>query len=245
MTMPPLSSHRPPPPLRPIAVDRQALVAIDAASHSSNAGARTTAAVSAVALLFSGFSFWDSSIKGPNLKIFVPPVIQYSSPYNNTNFEVIAVPITFVNDGGRTGTVLSLDLEVTGPKSKQVKHFYAADFGRWTMDKTRANAYEPFAPMSLAGKASRTETVLFYTKGPAEKPEQLITEPGIYNFTLKLDEAAVNDWGPLDKFLAHDPAQLSFAMELRDYDARAFQNGTLPLYSTTGRSAKSDDPPPK
>ena len=158
---------------------------------------------------------------------------------------MIAVPVTFVNDGGRTGTVLSMDLEVTGPKSKEVKHFYAADFGRWTMEKTRNSSYEPFAPISLAGKASRTETVLFYTKSPTEKPEQLITEPGIYNFTLKLDEADVNDWGLLDKVLQHDPTELSFAMELRVYDARAFQNGTLPMYSTTGRSSKSDDPPAK
>ncbi len=247
MSMPPLSSHRPPPPppLRPVAVDRPAQVAVDSANHSGNSGGRTAAAVSAIALLFSSFSFWDSSIKGPHIKIFVPPVIQYSSPYNNSNFEMIAVPVTFVNDGGRTGTVLSIDLEVTGPKTKEVKHFYAADFGRWTMEKTRNSSYEPFAPISLAGKASRTETVLFYTKSPTEKPEQLITEPGIYNFTLKVDEADVNDWGPLDKLLQHDPAQLSFAMELRYYDARAFQNGTLPMYSTTGRSAKSDDPASK
>ena len=204
-----------------------------------------TAVASAVALLFSAFSFWDSSIKGPHLKIFVPPVIQYSSPYNNSNFEMIAVPVTIVNDGGRTGTVLSMELEVSNAKTKEPKHFYAADFGRWTMEKTRAGSYEPFAPISLNGKASRTETVLFYTKSPAEKPDQLITEPGVYNFDLKLDEAPVNDWGPLDKLISKGPAKLSFAMELRFYDARAFQNGTLPMYSTTGRSSNSDEPKPK
>ena len=250
MSMPPLSSHRPtppPPPLRPVSVDRPVQVAIDAAAHNNTntTGGRVTAAVSAIALLFSGYSFWDSSIKGPDLKVFVPPVIQYSAPYNNSNFEVIAVPVTFVNDGGRTGTVLSMELEVTNPKTKETKHFYAADFGRWTMEKTRASSYEPFAPISLNGKASRTETVLFYTKSPAEKPDQLINEPGVYQFKLKLDEAEVNDWGPLEKLSAHGPAQLSFAMELRFYDARAFQNGTLPMYSTTGRSSKSDDASPK
>ena len=179
-----------------------------------------TAVASAIALLFSVFSFWESSIKGPNIKVFVPPVIQYSSPYNNSNFEMIAVPVTLVNDGGRTGTVLSMELEVSNSKSKEPKHFYAADFGRWTMEKTRAGSYEPFAPMSLAGKASRTETVLFYTKSPAEKPEQLITEPGVYTVKLKLDEAPVNDWGPLDRLISHGPAELSFAMELRYFAAR-------------------------
>ena len=229
-------------PQRQPAGDGPAQVTIDSAAHGADG--RLTAAISVLALVLSGYSLWDSSLRGPDLKVFVPPVIQYSAPYNNSNFEVIAVPVTLVNDGGRTGTVLSMELEATNPKSKETKRFYAADFGRWTMDKTRANGYEPFAPISLAGKASRTETVLFYTNGPAEKPDQLIREPGVYEFKLMLDEAQVDDFGPLDRIARHGPAQLSFSMNLRDYDARAFLNGTLPLYSTTGRSAKSGDVSP-
>jgi hypothetical protein len=228
------------PPQLPPAADGPTRFVLEAAGNAQKSGGRITAVASAIALLFSAFSFWESSIKGPNIKVFVPPVIQYSSPYNNSNFEMIMVPVTFVNDGGRTGTVLSMELEATSTKAKEPKHFYAADFGRWTMEKARAGAFEPFAPISLPGKASRTETVLFYTKGPNEKPEQLITEPGVYTFKLKLDEAPVNDWGPLDRLLGHRPAVADFAMELRSYDARAFQNGTLPMYSTTGRSSKSE-----
>jgi len=217
--------------------DGAAQVTIDTVAH--NAGGRFTAAISVLALALSGYSLWDSSLRGPDLKVFVPPVIQYSAPYNNSNFEVIAVPVTFVNDGGRTGTVLSLQLESTNPKTKETKRFYAADFGHWTMEKTKAGGYEPFAPISLAGKASRTETVLFYTNGPSEKPDQLIRDPGVYQFKLMLDEAEVDDFGPLDRIARRTPTELAFAMELRDYDARAFLTGTLPLYSITGRSAKS------
>jgi hypothetical protein len=233
------------PPQLPPAAEGPARFVLEAAGHAPKSSGRMTAVASAVALLFSAFSFWESSIKGPNIKVFVPPVIQYSSPYNNSNFEMIAVPVTLVNDGGRTGTVLSMELDVSNSKTKEPKHFYAADFGRWTMEKTRAGAYETFAPISLAGKASRTETVLFYPKSPAEKPDQLITEPGVYNFKLKLDEAPVNDWGPLDKLLGHTPAEISFTMELRFWDARSFQNGTIPMYSTTGRSTNSGDAPAK
>ena len=216
-------------------------IAEEAAHHGR--GGRLTAVISVVALLFSGYSLWDSSLRGPRLKLFVPPVIQYSSPYNNTNFEVIEVPVTLVNDGGRTGTVLSMDLEVTNPKTNETKRFYAADFGRWTMEKTRANAYEPFAPISLSGKGSRSQTVLFYTNGPAQKPDQLIHEPGTFNFKLTIDEAAADDFGPLDRLFRAGPTQLTFATELREYDARAFQNGTLALYSVTGRSVKGGEPP--
>ncbi len=200
-----------------------------------------SAVISALALAFSGYSLWESSLKAPDLKLFVPPVIQFSAPYNNSNFEVIEVPVTLLNDGGRTGTVLSMDLEVTNPKTGETKRFYAANFGRWTMEKARSLSFDAFAPMPLAGKSSKTETVLFFTNGPKEKPDQLVRDPGVYNFRLVLDEADVNDFGPLDKFFNHGPAQVSFSMELREYDARAFQVGTLPLYSTTGRSAKGGD----
>ena len=197
-----------------------------------------SAVISVLALVFSGYSLWDSSLKAPDLKVFVPPVIQFSAPYNNSNFEVIEVPVTLLNDGGRTGTVLSMDLEATNAKTGETKRFYAADLGRWTMEKARANGFDSFAPIPLSGKASKTETVLFYTNGPAQKPDQLIREPGAYKFRLVLDEADVNDFGPLDHIFRRGPSQVAFSMELRDYDARAFQNGTLPLYSTSGRSAK-------
>jgi hypothetical protein len=221
--------------------DDPAEIAIDAANHGSNAGGRFTAAISALALVFSGYSLWDSSLKAPELKVFVPPVTQYSSPYQNSNFEVIAVPMTLLNDGGRTGTVLSMELEATNPKTKETKHFYAADFGRWTMDKARANAFEPFAPIPLAGKASRTETVLFYPKTPEEKPEQLIHEPGVFGFKLIVDEARASDFGFLDRLWPKKPIEVAYNSELRFYDARSFQNGTIALYSTTGRSVKSDN----
>jgi hypothetical protein len=231
-------------PVRPQPGDSPNDIAIYAAANS---GGRLTAIVSAIALLFSAYSLWDSSLKAPDLKVFVPPLIQYASPYNNTNFEVFAIPVTIINDGGRSGTILSIDLEATNVKTGMTKRFYSADLGRWTMERTRTGAYQAFAPISLAGKASRTETVLFYPKTDKEKPDQLVdTEPGQYRFKLILDEAEIDDFGPLDRVWPRSPASVRFQMELRHYDARAFNAGTLPLHSITGRSAKSgDDAPPK
>ena len=147
-------------------------------------GNKIAAIVSAIALLFSAWSLWDTSLKKPELRVFVAPVVHYSSPYQNSNFEVLAVPVTVTNEGARTGTVLSMELAITDPRTNATKRFYAADFGRWSMERTRSNAYLPFAPISLAGRASRTETVLFYTRGEQEKPAQIIREPGAYHFNL-------------------------------------------------------------
>lgn len=191
-------------------------------------GGRMAAVLSAIALVFSGYSLWKTSLKQADVRVFVPPVVQYSSPYTNTNFEVIAVPVTLTNEGARTATVLAMELTVTDSRSKQTKHFYAADFGRWTMEHTRTGSYEPFAPLSLAGRTSRTESVLFYTRGEDQKPDQLIHEPGFYSFALTLDiaETIAKPTVAFDRALLH-------------YDARIFNEGTLPLYNSDWRASSN------
>ena len=201
-------------------------------------GGRVATFVALIALLFSAYSLWETSLKQPDVRIFVPPVIQFAAPYNNSNLEIIAIPLTFANEGARTGTVLSMELAVTDPRTNQTKLFYAADFGRWTMEKTRAGAYQPFAPLSLAGRTSRTETVLFYTRGDDQQPAQLIQATGPYQFKLTLEQAVADDLGVVDQWLASGPVSVSFERELRFYDARAFNNGTLPLYAKDWRSTQ-------
>jgi hypothetical protein len=185
--------------------------------------------IAGVALLVSGYSLWQSKLKRADLKVFVPPVIQYSSPYQNSNFEVFAIPVTLVNEGAQTGTVLSLELEVADPRTGSVKRFYSADFGRWTMEKTRSGGYQPFAPISLAGHARQTETVLFYTRGDEEKPDQLVREKGPYAFKLILDDGSLE--------AGRKAPSVEFTRELRWYDARAFNEGTIPMYAKNMRSS--------
>src|SRR5882724_10310599 len=177
-----------------------------------------SAAFSAAAVLFSAYSLWESRLKQSDLRVFVPAVIEYSAPYQNSNFEAIIIPVTISNEGARTGTVLSLELDVTDPKTNLTKRFYAANFGRWTMERTRSGAYQAFAPMALAGHSSRTESVLFYTRGDEEKPGQLIRETGPYGFTLRLEEAA-DDRGLFDWLWRQRRNVLTFERELRFYDA--------------------------
>jgi hypothetical protein len=200
------------------------------AAHGVSAfeGGKLAALLSLVALLLSGYSLWETSLKQADVQIFVPPVIQYASPYQNSNFEMIAVPVTLTNEGARTATILSMQLAVTDPRTKQTKHFYAADFGRWTMERTRSGAYEPFAPLSLAGRSRRTEQVLFYTRGDDQKPNQLIEAVGPYSFELIFDVAESNA-----------KPTVKFDRSLLFYDARAFNDRTLPMYSADWQSASN------
>ncbi|MFA5949730.1 MAG: hypothetical protein WC807_05550 [Hyphomicrobium sp.] len=113
-------------------------IAVQSASGFS--GGAFAALLSALALAISGYSLWDTSLKSADLRVFVPRVIYYSSPYQNSNFEMISIPVTLSNEGARTGTVLDLDLAVTDPRTKQTKHFYAAELGIWSMARTRERA---------------------------------------------------------------------------------------------------------
>ena len=185
--------------------------------------------LSAVAVIFSGYSLWDTALKSPDLHIYVPRVIYYAAPYTNTNFEMIQVPVTITNEGAQTGTVLHLDLAVTDPRTKQTKHFYAAETGVWSMERTRTRSYTGFAPLSLAGRESRTESILFYTRGDDEKPEQIIREVGPYEFTLTATLA--KETGGLNAIIDNaeetKPISVTFERMLPFYDARSFENGTI------------------
>lgn len=214
------------------------------ASQTANGvdGNRIAAVVSAVALVFSAYSLWDTSLKQADVAVFVPPVIQFSAPYQNSNFEMVSIPITLTNDGARTGTVLSMELAVTDPRSNATKLFYAADLGIWSMERARSRSFTPFAPISLAGRSSRTENVLFYTRGDDQKPNEIFRELGPYRMKLTLEVAEGDDLGPLDRVLKSAPGSLEFERELKFYDARSFQNGTIPLYAKDWRSASSAAP---
>jgi hypothetical protein len=124
---------------------------------ASSSGRHVATLFSATALALSLYSSWKSSLRPADIHLYVPPVIQL--PYQNSNFEMIAIPITVptrarkphasVDGAGRDRS-----------QTNETKHFYSADFGRWTMERTRSGAYQPFAPISLGGHTSRIESVL-------------------------------------------------------------------------------------
>jgi uncharacterized protein affecting Mg2+/Co2+ transport len=184
---------------------------------------------SVIAVIFSAFSMYSTSLKQPELRVFVPPVIQYSSPYQNTNFEVFAVPVTITNEGARTGTVLSLELIATDAEGKQAKRFYSGHFGTWSLEKARTFQFKPFAPMSMPGRSSQSDTVLFYPRHD-EKVMQLVSAAGAYKFTLKVNLAEVSDFGLVDRWWRREPEPVTFEMTLPVLDHRAFNTGTLAMH---------------
>jgi hypothetical protein len=186
---------------------------------------------SGIAVAVSGYSLWQTALRRAELRVFVPPLIRYASPYTNSTFEVFEIPLTVVNEGARTGTVLSLDLEVTNPQTRASKQFYSAGLGPWSMTKVHGEGLIPFAPFSLAGRTSQSATVLFYAREDS-RIRQIAEGPGQYQFALSLLTAhrGKNKARPLE-----------FEMNLPHMDHRAFTGGagTLPLHQPEWQTAMS------
>ena len=134
-------------------------------------GGVTTTIISAVALLFSAFSLWETSLKQADLSVYVTGVVSYGRDTTDAvdvqpagGFEVLAVPITIANGGARDAAVLSLQLDVSNPQTGLTAHFE----GTYTADATyfaATGARRPKAPFSalvIAGRSAWTGTVLFY-----------------------------------------------------------------------------------
>ena len=190
---------------------------IDSGASASTAeigghGGRFATILSALALVFSGLSYYESVLKSADLDVFVPPVIHYARDQGG-DVEVFAIPVTISNEGARTGTVLSMELEVENLKADaepKRKRYYSAYLGEHPREAATAN--RAFAPLSIAGRATFTETVRFYPAGSALP--RLAGEAGDYRFTLKLNTAAAKDPDIIDRTWRKQPTPLSFDMQL-------------------------------
>ncbi len=189
----------------------------------------TAEVFSGVAVVVSGYSLWQTSLRRAHLRVFVPPLIRYASPYQNSIFEVFEIPLTIVNEGARTGTVLSINLEVKNFQKATSKQFYSAGLGSWGMGKVRGEGLSPFTPLSLAGRTSHSAVVLFYAREDSSL-SQVTDEPGLYTFEMSL-------------LMAHSkaPKPMKFEMKLPYMDHRAFTggSGTLPLHHPQWQAASS------
>lgn len=200
--------------------------------------------LSAIALFFSGLSYYDSTLKAPDLNIYVPPMIHYA----RDGGDVFNIPITIANDGARTGTVLAMELIVENLKAqtdRKTATFHAAFLGDYP--RGDSEPLKSFAPISVSGGSAYSETVRFYNSGNALP--FVVDDKGDYRFTLKVLTAKPPAPDIIDKWLRADPKPLVFELNLPYLAVQhlAFRNGTIgmfnkewkPTVSTPGESGMS------
>jgi len=202
-----------------------------ARSGAHSHGGRFATVISALALLFSGYSFYEAVLRAPELAIYVPPRIAYTDPDSPTRpFEVFIIPVTLANDGARTGTVLSLDLTVRNTENGDTKKFYSAQTGSWGVQPVKA-----YAPVSLPGRISSSQAVQFFPVADETLPRITNQEGGTYEFEIKLNTASKEIGIP---FLDLRTKPLKFIMQMGNIDYRIFsRTGTIELWSKGNRPA--------
>ena len=172
-------------------------------------GNRLATLISGFALAFSGVSFYETVMKQPKLAAYVPPVLHYGRD-SAIEAEVFAIPVTISNEGARTGTVLSMDLEVENLKSHDRKRFYSAYFG--DHPKNPDTTARAVAPLSILGRSTFSDTVRFYPKG--NPLPYLAQDAGDFAFTLTLQTAIPTKSDPLSWLWHTPPPPITFTRNL-------------------------------
>jgi hypothetical protein len=197
-------------------------------------GGRFATIISALALLFSGYSFYEAVLRAPELAVYVPPRIAFSDPDSPTSpFEVFVIPVTLANDGARTGTVLSMDLTVKNTKTGNTKKFYSAQVGPWGASPVKA-----FAPVSLPGRVSNSQAVQFFPIAEEKLPRITSQEGAVYEFEIRLNTASKSTG---IEFLDLRTKPIKFTMEMGKMDYRLFtRTGTIELWSKGNKPVGSN-----
>lgn len=214
--------------------DRAYEDSLETARQGGGHGGMLATVISAFALLFSGYSFYESVLRAPALAVYVPPQIAYTDPNKPTDpFEVFIIPLTLANDGARAGTILSIDLVVKNVQSGLTKRFYAAHFGAWGTQPEKA-----FAPVSLSGKASFSQAIQFFPRESETIARILDFQAGKYEFTVLLNTAVPS--GDTLFNLKPKTRPLRFVRQINTLDYRNFNRfGTMPMWAADYRPAKT------
>jgi len=153
---------------RPIGTDANE-IAMHVAKHSG--GSRITAIGTVIALVFSAYSLWETSLKQAKLEAYVTGVVTYTRDATDEylapagGFEVFAVPVTIANSGARDAAVLSLQLEAKNPKTGLSGRFdatYIVDATYFAIRREGERPKAPFSALVIAGRSAWAGTILFY-----------------------------------------------------------------------------------
>jgi len=183
--------------------------------------------VSIIALVFSGYSFYETVLKQPELRVYVPPLIHM---FRKDFRDVFAIPLTISNDGAQRGTVLSFDLEVTHRETGKTQRFQNLYIGSSPRDDAKM-----FTPVTIAGGTASTNVVLFHA---LETGSFVDTTGGVrlpLRLTLRLNIDSSGDW-----LAPRQPSPVTFDMtatyiaSLRDMES----GRPTPLYDERWTAGK-------
>ena len=209
-----------------------ALQSVAEAMEGGHRGGRLATAVSTLALVFSAFSVWETSLKAADVKVLASTNVSYlRDPFGG--YEVIVMPLTIANGGARDAAVVAMHLDVVNPGNGKSERFHAtftadASYFGSADDVARRQRRPklPFAPLSIAGRAAYSGTILFYGPEPKEARETRVLEPQAkVEMTLHLVTPGPDGW--LDRVIGSQPAPVALKAEVPNYLVGAVLSGDV------------------
>lgn len=219
-------------------------IATHAVTHSD--GGRVAAVISAVALVFSAYSLWETSLKQAELNVYVTGKVSYGRDLSEDKsvrppggFEVLAVPVTIANSGARDATVLSLEIEAKNPetsRSARLDATYTADAGYFVKSRSGERPKTPFSALVIAGRSAWSGTILFYSAHEGEPDwsenrdfrEDTVIRAKMkdrVDVTLKVLTPPPGSW--LDRVLGSPVLPITLGLEVPNASLNALSNGDL------------------
>ncbi len=213
-------------------VENHALV-----EHASHGGLFATI-LSGIALAISGLSYYETTLKSADLAVYVPPMIHYARDGDN---DVFNIPITISNDGAKAGTVLNMVLEAENLRAgaeRKTARYHSAFLGEYPRKDDGEN--KSFAPISIPGHGTFTETVRFYPMDNALP--FLVDDKGDYRFTLKLVTATAENPDFATRLMQPEVKPLTFELNLPfiSFQHLAFRRGTIGMFNKDWKPAVSE-----
>jgi hypothetical protein len=198
----------------------------DIAAHAvpqSDSG-RAAAVISAIALIFSAYSLWETSLKQADLTAYVTGAVTYTSdPFGGSEvqeaggYEVLAVPVTIANSGARDAAVLSLQIaarNATTGKNGRFDAVYMADASYFATPDKAKRPKTPFAALVVGGRSAWSGTVLFYSD---DYRNRLITPKDLGRVELTLEARTAPPSGWLDRIFGGKVPPATIVLDVPEF----------------------------
>ena len=173
---------------------------------------------SAIAVVASGISLWQTVLKRPILHIYAGDNIALVG--DNERGHAIAVPLTILNSGARDGVVLSFNLTARDAGTGWVKHFRSSYIAGTEFYASASRSKTAMSPIAVPGRFFYSATLLFYPTSWDEHFED--TYEAALDVTIEPVIAPPSDW--LDALLRAAPRPLTLRLRYKNNDVMYHMN---------------------
>jgi hypothetical protein len=172
--------------------------------------------ISIVSLIISGITLYETVLKQPQ------PVMYAASNWRYTRLqaqgrddELIVIPVSVANHGARPGVIRTFRLTLQKPDAQPAEFESAAIL-------TPERTLQLFAPLTIAPHATSTVVLVFASR--TAQGNRYVSGSGAYAARLVMCPVRDRSLGPIDDWLAPEPAGLEVQLDITGVSVKLDNN---------------------